>query len=455
MILHTNVILSIYRGVVYYINLLFFYIYNILSSISAPLSTLSLIDIYIIVSVFILGVFAYIKLKYPFWSIQPCWHTYDYWRYLYKTPFVIQKSKPGKTKYLKHSNVITMHYLDASEETLKECINMLQCFYIPSDKILLTIGKPDLNAIMTGHEGSPYLSIYTDKKYQIDLSNSELPIIATDKPIACMISYPICIYYKHKPSSNTSYTKLNVHYWDYLCIHRNHKNSDFLRNLIQTHEYNQRYKSPEMPVSFFKKEVSLCQGIIPLIKYKSYTYYLQPVRMTPLPEHCVIVRIVKENISLLFDFLVNLQNPEFPALFQVYAYPCISNIQVLIESEQLYVYCLKQKQHIYGMYFMKKTYMTYEDLNNGNALQLVASIHNSNLSSIFVNGFMHAFSDLLKNSVDKYHVLIIDDCSHNWMLLPEWNRMFTPLFENISAYYFYNFVYTGSPLLAKDTFILL
>jgi hypothetical protein len=41
------------------------------------------------------------------------------------------------------------------------------------------------------------------------------------------------------------------------------------------------------------------------------------------------------------------------------------------------------------------------------------------------------------------------------MLLPEWNRMFTPLFENLSAYYFYNFVYTGSLLLAKDTFILL
>ena len=199
-----------------------------------------------------------------------------------------------------------MEYLDASEKTLVEYINLLQCFYIPSDKILFTIGKPDLNAIMTGHDiGSPYLSIYTDKQYQIDLSNTEIPIKGIDKPIACMVSYPICIFYY--TSRIPSYTKLNAYYWDYLCIHRNHKNSDYLRNLIQTHEYNQRYKSPDIPVSFFKKEVSLCQGIVPLIEYKSYTYYLQPIRMHRLPKHCIIIRIVKENISILFDFLQFLQ----------------------------------------------------------------------------------------------------------------------------------------------------
>lgn len=451
---YTNVITYAYRGIIYYINILFFSIYNTLLTISIPFPTLSLIDIYIIITVSIFSVFAYIKLKYPFWSIQPCWHTYDYWRYLYRTPFVIQKSKSVKTKYLKHSNIITMEYLDASEKTLVEYINLLQCFYIPSDKILFTIGKPDLNAIMTGHDiGSPYLSIYTDKQYQIDLSNTEIPIKGIDKPIACMVSYPICIFYY--TSRIPSYTKLNAYYWDYLCIHRNHKNSDYLRNLIQTHEYNQRYKSPDIPVSFFKKEVSLCQGIVPLIEYKSYTYYLQPIRMHRLPKHCIIIRIVKENISILFDFLENLQKPEYPSLFPFYAYPGISNIQVLIESGQMYVYCLKQKEHIYGMYFMKKTYMTYEDLNNGNAIQLVASINNSNLPEVFVDGFMHSFADLLKTSVDKYHVLIIDGCSHNLSLLPDWHRLYFPIFENDCAYYFYNFVYTGSPLLAKDVFILL
>lgn len=425
----------------YLINHLFYYIYYAFTSISS----ISLIHIYIIMTFLLLGTIAYIKLKHPFWSGQPCWHTYDYWRYLYKTPFIIQKSKPVKTKYLSPNNVVTFSYLDATESTVDAYIDLLRCFYIPSDKIVFTIQKKELNNIMTGHDGSPYLSIYSENQYILDSSAS---IQSVYKPIACMIAYPVHIYYLVM----NSYTHMQSYYWDYVCIHRKYNH---IRNLIQTHEYNQRIKSPDIPVSLFKKEISLCEGIIPFIKYKSYTYYLNPIQMIPLPNEFIILRIVRENISILFDFLDKLKDPNIPSIFTFYAIPSIVNITVLIESAQLYVYCLKKGEHIYGMYFIKKTYTIYEDIANGNTLQLIASINNSQEPSLFANGFIHSMFDLLKTSEDPYHVIVIDECSHNDVLLTNWNLYFKPVIENLSAYYFYNFVYPGSPLSVHSAFILL
>ena len=445
----TPSIQPIYNKISYVFYSLFYFICSLFSKIQLP--NLSLIHIYIIITFIILGIFVYIKLKYPFWSNQPCWHTYDYWRYLYKTPFIIQKSKPIKTKFLKPQNVMTFPYLDASQNTIVECVNLLQCFYIPTDKILLTINKKDLDTIMTGHDGSPFLSIYYENQYTTDISNE---IHTIQKPIACMISYPIHIYYLETTAS-IQYTSLHSYYWDYICIHRNHKKTSFLRNLIQTHEYNQRIKSPDIPVSLFKKETTLCEGIVPLLKYISYTYHLQPIQITKLPNEFIIIRIIRENIFILFEFLEKLKDPQMPNIFAFYSYTSNVNLTTLIESGQLYVYCLKKGEHIYGMYFIKKTYTIYEDIPNGNTLQLVASINNSSQPDIFAKGFMHSMIDLLKTSVEKYDVLIIDDCSHNKILLQEWNKPFSPMLENQCAYYLYNFVYPSTPLQSDNVFILL
>ena len=440
---------SIYNKIVYVFYGLFYFIYSLFSKIEFP--SLSLIHIYIIITFIILGIFAYIKLKYPFWSNQPCWHTYDYWRYLYKNPFIIQKSKPVKTKFLNLKNVETVPYLEATEETIIQCINLLQCFYIPTDKILLTINKTDMTTLMKGHDEIPFLSIYYENQYITDSSNI---IMTIQKPIACMISYPVHIYYLETITA-IQYSNLYANYWDYICIHRNHKEKPFLRNLIQTHEYNQRIKSPHIPVSLFKKEISLCSGIVPLLEYKSYTYHLEPIKIPKLPFEFIIVRIIRENISILFDFFEKLKDPQIPNIFAFYAYTSNVNLTALIESNQLYVYCLKKGEHVYGMYFIKKTYTIYEDIQNGNTLQLVASINNSSQPGLFANGFVHSMTDLLKTSVEKYHVLVIDECSHNKILLQEWNKTFSPMLENQCAYYLYNFVYPSSPLPSDNAFILL
>ena len=63
----------------------------------------------------IIGIFMYIKIKYPFWNIQPVYHTYDFVRGFISSPFIIQTRYPMKTKYCDFISVETVSYVDIDE----------------------------------------------------------------------------------------------------------------------------------------------------------------------------------------------------------------------------------------------------------------------------------------------------------------------------------------------------
>ena len=67
-----------------------------------------------------------IKVKYPFWNIQPVIHSYDYWRCLYREPFTIYKYVPIKTKFCDFDQIFTFSYYDFSDQQKKYLINLLQ-----------------------------------------------------------------------------------------------------------------------------------------------------------------------------------------------------------------------------------------------------------------------------------------------------------------------------------------
>ena len=115
---------------------------------------------YIFVVMFVtwLVLFLYIKIRYPFWNIQPVFHTYDYWRYFYSTPFIIYKYLPIKTKYCDFEQVKTIPYLECSEKEKTDLVNLLQCFYLPSDRILHTITIDQFHQYMTGYNEPAYVS---------------------------------------------------------------------------------------------------------------------------------------------------------------------------------------------------------------------------------------------------------------------------------------------------------
>jgi len=436
----------------YFMKFLNFFLY-VFSNIELP--RLPLTSLYLIVTFCMLLSFFYVKIKYPFWNIQPCFHPYDFWRYYSRTPFVIQKSHAPITKFTKLENVRTVMYHDVLEEDKMKCIDLLQCYYIPSENILFQITAVAMQSIMAGtNEGSSLLSFYYDKKYVVDVSNSETSLSVIHTPIGCLLSKPVCLYYTTSSSGQT-YEKNPAYLWDFICIHREHQKSKISRNLIQTHDYYQRIKTPDIPISLFKKETELSVGIVPLTKFHTYTYHLKNVTMPKLPRHYSIVRAHKENTDMMLEFLQNMLNPGSQKLFQFCAISNIGNLVSMLNGRNIYIYYLRHKETILAVYVFKDLYTHYEDYESGYAAQLIASINNSNSEDLFFTGFMNSLRELLKNKQKQFQILMIDETSHNKVLLKTWNSRFHYLSNNVTAYYLYNFVFPGSPIASEKCLFIL
>jgi hypothetical protein len=214
--------------------------------------------------------------------------------------------------------------------------------------------------------------------------------------------------------------------------------------LIQTQEYNQRRLNPDIKISIFKKEIELCRGIVPLVEYTTYTFYLRPLQIPTMPKGAHIVRIIKPNIDLLINFLETIKTA---SKFDVYCITDVSVLSNLIESGQMYVYCLKYVEDIIlGYYFFRNANIQYEDLVEGaddcDTLQFIGSFNNTGKedTDVFYWGFIHAYQDILK--IHKPFKMMLFECiSHNDKILEKWLDRFHIVLEHKTAYYLYNFVF--------------
>uniref|UniRef100_A0A6C0JGB3 Glycylpeptide N-tetradecanoyltransferase n=1 Tax=viral metagenome TaxID=1070528 RepID=A0A6C0JGB3_9ZZZZ len=406
--------------------------------------------------------YAYIKISYPFWNNQPVFHTYDYWRFLYQNPFFIYKYRPMKTKFCEFNQIKTISFLDTTPQQRKEICYFLQANYIQNDRILLTSLEKDLEASFTGQNESSYISIYNEKKLEfskIDASNGFTSqyddIVSTLKPIGYVLSRHVKFYFKQYVSDNT-YSELPIYYIDIICVKRELDHKKINRQLLQTHEFNQREKNPTVICSLIKKEIDLFQGVIPLVEYPTYVFHLRNIKFPPLPTHFHTTYIDLEHISILTDFLyvqTHLDLAKSSKHFDIMAISDMGNLIALIKQGLLHPYCLRNGEHVYGFYFIKDAKMQYEDIE-GDTLQCVGSIMNCDSASIFYQGFLHSLHDLIKKKTVKYQMLMFEQISDNTILLDFWLDKHTPVFTNKTAYYTFNLIFPQSPINPGRCFVL-
>ena len=462
--------------------------------------------IYVIIIFFLLFLFAYIKIRYPFWNMQPVFHSYDYWRYFSRTPFQIQYGRSLKTKYTTPKTVKTYSFLDISEKQLAQFVDLLQCHYISSEHILTMVDTQTIQTYLTGQNQSSYVSFFQEDSYKAIINQdpsavSILDILATPVPIGCISSRPVRLFIWDR--ANVIHDKM-AYYWDHLCVHRDFQKKNLGRNLIQTLEYVQREKNPDIPISIFKKEQTLCEGIVPLVKYKVSTFYLRNVRIPPLPPHFTVVRIFLENMDILSDFLYGISHPQIvgqdnsqdaangandqknksdknskntensqnkTSPFSFCAFPEIGALAALVKSQLWYIYAVKRETHIYGLYFLKNAKTNYDppinteqDTKNAktteqlNLLECVSSVSNMSgplNSGLFFAGFLHALRDIMGLTEPKYKMISFTDLGHNGQILDKWRWKYSPLFEHSAAYYMYNMVVPGMPVQKERCLILL
>jgi hypothetical protein len=311
---------------------------------------------------------------------------------------------------------------------------------------------------MSGQLSSTYVSFYLETYFtkSIDEHNDiskdiSTNIVRSEKPIACLLSRPVKFWYR-PTLREENYTEQTVYFMDYLSVQRDSNVKKVSRTLLQTHEFEQRKQNPDILVSLIKKEIDLFDGVVPLVEYKTDTYYLRNIHFPALPPHHEIVRVYKENVAVLTDFIYLLTHIDNNEMFKICIVPDTGSIMAQIKQSLLYVYALRHGEHTLGIYFFKDMKTQYEDID-GNTLQLCSSAMNMKNASLFYLGYLHSIQNIIKQN-KSYKMLLIENIGHNKILSTNWQKKHSPIFSNKTAYYLFNMVFPCSPISNDGCFVL-
>ena len=398
------------------------------------------IYLFLIIVLIVLTLFIYIKLKYPFWNILPVYHTYDFCRStFYRQPFIIYK-KAIPNKFCDLLSISTMNYHNCLDTYKKYFVNLLQCYYIPSENTNFLFHLENLETYMDSHLSSSYISFYEIHEY------SDIDSTITNKTLGCISSR----------SSNLIITNSDVvfetpiYYIDFICMHRDAPIL-YTRKLLQTHIYNQQLDNDKIMGSIFKKEGSQYSGIVPFIISSSSIFgipsYFHKDDLK-LPEQFVFIHFHKGNINILFDFL-NRSTSRFSTV-------CITdqpNLLKMIENNILFCYGIKRFDEVYAIYFFRDMRTQYEEVSlSGCLLQLSGSINNTTSVDLFYKGFQKSIQTIVKK-MNVFKLLMIEDIGSNRTLHDKIGGI--PLLSIESTYYLYNIVVPCSPFYGSQSLIIL
>lgn len=409
-----------------------------------------------------LFVFAYIRIRYPFWSVQPIFHTYDFWRYFCRTPRVIRKY-PMTTKYTDPVHTTTTLFLDISGNHVQEIVNLMQCHTFSSEQIIFLINQETFCASMQDSE--TYLTTYHTHDFELVSTDSSHPkgvqMIQCPRLIGSVTSRPIEIYFTlGKVTIASDVVKEKGYILEHLCVHRDQMSKNLGHSLIQNHLYHQMFRTPDISWTLFKKEDGECDGVVPLVSYTMYTFCLYAVKSPNLDHGFVCMRIYNQNVEILSDFLFSLSRSSHHDEYGFTATSTLDTIQRLIQQNIYFVYALKYKKGLFAIYFFKDTQIQYEEIDGeGRTLECMAAFTNYPSSSewdgVFFAGFLSAMYDIQTSTKSMFHALRIHNLGHCDKILDHWMWKYKPLFHVPCSYYLYNGVFPNMPLRAKHCLILL
>ena len=410
------------------------------------------------------------RFYYPFWSHQPICHTYDFIRpLLLPAEGALLEHAPQKRKYCDPFHVKTRKYWEITDLEKQTLALFLQANYIASEHVIHVISAQTLDHQMAGFAHSPALSIYFDYDYTKSEHVLNLTADAGDTPIdplaaalqelqkirrtpimkACMLTTQINLY------DNPQSPPTPLYFWDAICTKRTASDDDtrkFAQKLIQTNDYNIRLYDNRG--ALFKKEIVLCSGVVPFIKYQSYSYIIAPrFQLRPLALFLTITQLRRKEIDTILRCLATSRKK--------YILPEMGNVLSMLDHSQLFVFSLKYRDEIYGIYFVKHANMHYEGVEGGdvgsetvgNTIQLLASVKQVYSDELFVLGWEHVLHAILKVR-NTYRVLLVDEMADNGIILNSLNRALA-FHQNPAAYYLFNYGMYGMPFDPRGWAVLL
>lgn len=397
--------------------------------------------------VFFFFICMYIRVKYRFWAIQPVFHIYDLYWYLFPCG-IISHELPQKNKYC---NMESIEWIKGNENISSyqwtTMVRFLQKNYMYENQSKDNYFQPTVSYFspyFQGHSHPCFFSLYWKPSYLFEKTSSEP--IPSQTLIGMMTTRPLSITI----NEGNIHSCFDVYYVDYLCVDRQSRKQGIAPQLIQTHEYLQRHTNQQIQVSLFKREGELT-GIVPLCIYKTYGYelnqpFFQSSTIIPFHPSWKLVNITTQTFYLLMDCL-QIESERFHFV----GIPETGNILKLIQTYNWFVYVLiDSEEEIQFIYFFTKTCTLIEKENEVLSLTATIQCENTNQKKYRketkekngIQGLLQSIH-LIQQKHKRFQYLTIEDKADNGFIVNHFKKMkIKPHLKSPTAYFFYNFAYS-------------
>ena len=420
--------------------------------------------IYLLVIIIVLFLIfkVYIKVKYKFWAYQPVFHYYNLY-YWIKPKGIIDTELPKTNKYCNFYNICTKDYSEYDKNTLNEIITFVRTYYYRNKNANYSPTLSSFSSYFIGNNSKTFISTYyrSITNTSSDISGN-MSFISDKELLGVMTGRPINITLKNKST-------IRAHYIDYLCVHNGYRKMGLAPQIIQTHEYNQRYGNKKIGVSLFKREGELT-GIVPLTTYNTYQFDINMIpRDLLLHAAMPLIEINKLNIRLLITLI-----EEQKTKYECFILPDFTNLLNLIINDTYKIYGIIENDILIAAYFFRNSFMTYDlrtekekeedekdedrekkkikkdSKKNVKAIECFATVNNTE-RQIFITGFSLALYKYSK--IIKAKLITIENIGNNNIII---NNIFLlniiPRIVSPTAFFYYN--YAKRPILPEKAIII-
>ena len=116
----------------------------------------------------IILIYAYIRIKYGFWVMQPVFHVYDF-KYMINPPGIIDDYLPEKNKYTNFKNIDTSVYTELTQIQKQRLTNLIRTNYLRKGDNTFLPTLENIAPYFTGHNDKSFVSFYNEPDFLIDL----------------------------------------------------------------------------------------------------------------------------------------------------------------------------------------------------------------------------------------------------------------------------------------------
>ena len=296
----------------------------------------------------IIFIYAYIRVKFGFWAVQPVFHVYDI-GYMLKAPGIIDDYLPEKNKYTNFNNIDTIVFSELTSLQTQRFVALIRQHYLQNKDNIFSPQAENIVPYLSGHNAKTFVSLYTEDHHMMDLKKGT--VVTEGRVIGAMTSRPVYVSINNGDAD----AKFTAYYFDYLCVDKSHRKKGVAPQLIQTHHYNQRRINKNIVVSLFKREDELT-GIVPLCVYSTYGFRVDAwTKPAELMSAYKLVEVNAQNFHLLFNFMVT-HSKKFDIIINTET----ANIIELIKTKNIFIYIIIADDNIVAAYFFRKSCVEVE-----------------------------------------------------------------------------------------------